>query len=147
MLDGRKLTLDDFKGQVLVINFWATWCGPCKRELPMLDAYYKLQKARGLSVIAVTTEDSLPINQLQPVAKMLAIPLVRYMRGSYDYPDGVPTNYVIDRAGVLRYAKASAFSLDDMNAILVPLLREPAPPQAAAITTAQAQAPADAPAS
>ena len=127
MLDGRKISLADYRGQVLVINFWATWCGPCKRELPLLDAYYKAQRSYGLEVIAVTTEDSLPLTQLQPLAKALAIPLVRYMHGGYGALEGVPTNFVIDRAGVVRYAKAGAFDLGELNTLLVPLLQEPAP--------------------
>ena len=125
--DGQHLTLKDFKGQVLVLNFWATWCGPCKRELPLLDTYYKVQKKVGLRVLAVTTEDSLPVSDLRPLSKALVIPMVREMRGGYAPLDGVPTNYVIDREGVVRYAKAAAFDLDDLNSILVPLLREPAP--------------------
>ena len=125
--DGQHLTLKDFKGQVLVLNFWATWCGPCKRELPLLDTYYKVQKKVGLRVLAVTTEDSLPVSDLRPLSKALVIPMVREMRGGYAPLEGVPTNYVIDREGVVRYAKAAAFDLDDLNDILVPLLREPAP--------------------
>jgi cytochrome c biogenesis protein CcmG/thiol:disulfide interchange protein DsbE len=125
--DGKKLTLADFKGQVLVINFWATWCGPCKRELPMLDAYYRAQGDAGLKVLAVTTEDSLPPSQLQKLASVLTIPMVRRFKGDYGPLKAVPTNYVIDRSGVLRYAKAAALTLDDMNDILVPLLREAVP--------------------
>src|SRR5476651_1212361 len=61
-LDGTKLTLADFKNQVLVLNFWATWCVPCKTELPLLDRYYRLQQPAGLRVLAVTTEDSAPLS-------------------------------------------------------------------------------------
>ena len=125
--DGKKLTLADFKGEVLVINFWATWCGPCKQELPMLDGYYRAQQHAGLRVLAVTTEDSLPPSHLQKLASVLTIPMVRRFKGDYGPLKAVPTNYVIDRSGVLRYAKAAALTLDDMNDILVPLLREPGP--------------------
>jgi cytochrome c biogenesis protein CcmG/thiol:disulfide interchange protein DsbE len=121
--DGKKLTLADFKGQVLVINFWATWCGPCKQELPMLDKCYRSRQDVGLRVLAVTTEDSLPPSQLQKLASVLSIPMVRRFKGDYGPLKAVPTNYVIDRSGVLRYAKAAALTLDDMNEILVPLLR------------------------
>ena len=136
MLDGRKITLADYRGRVLVINFWATWCGPCKRELPLLDAYYKAQRKYGLEVIAVTTENSLPLTQLQPLAKALAIPMVRYMHGGYGALEGVPTNFVIDRAGMVRYAKAGAFDLAELNDLLVPLLREPTPPTVPPTATA-----------
>ena len=128
-MDGRELSLDDFKGQVVVLNFWATWCVPCREELPLLDGYYKMQKKYGLQILAVTTEDSAPLSKLRPVAQALAFPMVRRLKGPYRVLDGVPTNYIIDRAGILRYAKADAFSLDDLNRLLVPLLREP-PPEA-----------------
>ena len=128
-LDGTKVSLADLKGQVVILNFWATWCGPCKQELPLLDRYYRIRKSAGLSVFAVTTEDSLPLSRLKPVAAALAIPMVRHLKGPYGVMDGVPTNYVFDRAGVLRYAEANAFTLDDLNDLLVPLLSEPAPPK------------------
>jgi thiol-disulfide isomerase/thioredoxin len=130
MLDGKRLTLADFKGQVLIVNFWATWCAPCKTELPLLDTYLKIQRRHGLSVIAVTTEDSVPISQLKPLAAALTIPLVRSFHGPYAALEAYPTNYVIDRAGVVRYAQAGAFDLDELNRVLIPLLREP-PPESA----------------
>jgi cytochrome c biogenesis protein CcmG/thiol:disulfide interchange protein DsbE len=131
--DGQKLALADFKGQVLVINFWATWCVPCRQELPMLDGFYRVQQRFGLRILAVTTEDSVPSGKLQPLAAALAFPLVRRIRGAYAPLKGVPTNYIIDRRGVLRYAQAGALSLDALNDILVPLLREPATPQVATL--------------
>lgn len=133
-LDGKKLTLADFKDQVLVINFWATWCVPCKRELPLLNSYFVIQQTHGLRVLAVTTENSAPVSQLKPLAAVVAFPMVRYMKGPYEVMTGVPTNYVIDRRGILRYAKAGAFDLDELNHLLVPLLLEQAgtaPPLAA----------------
>jgi cytochrome c biogenesis protein CcmG, thiol:disulfide interchange protein DsbE len=125
--DGSKISLADYRGRVLVINFWATWCVPCRKELPLLDAYYALQKKVGLEVIAIATEDSVPQSKLKELAAVLHIPLIRRMRGPYSILDGVPTNYVIDRSGIVRYAKAAAFTLDDLNDLLVPLLREPMP--------------------
>lgn len=127
LVDGSTVSLAQLRGQVVVLNFWATWCVPCRKELPLLDGYYKLQQAHGLKVYAVTTEDSLPLYQMKPLFKAMTIQPVRGVKGPYQALTGVPTNYVIDRSGHVRYAQAGAFDLDSLNAVLVPLLNEPAP--------------------
>ncbi len=127
LLDGSKVSLADLKGQVVVLNFWATWCGPCKRELPLLDAYYRAQKDHGLRVFAITTEGSVPNYALKNLFAAMAITPIKGIKGPYGDLNAVPTNYVIDRNGVVRYAKAAAFDLEDLNRELVPLLKEPAP--------------------
>jgi thiol-disulfide isomerase/thioredoxin len=133
-LDGRKHHLTDYAGDVVVLNIWATWCGPCKVELPLLDSYYRRLKATGLHVFALNTEDSVPLSRLEPLAAVLAIPMVRDLRGPYETLGGVPTNYVIDRAGVLRWAKADAFDAEAIRAIIIPLLREAGPDAGLAAT-------------
>lgn len=127
MLDNSKVRLADLRGQVVVLNFWATWCGPCRAELPLLDTYYRARSNRGLRVIAIATEDSLPVFKLKPLFAAMAIPSARRIKGPYDIMGALPTNYVIDRTGVIRYAKAGAFTLDELNGVLVPLLNEAAP--------------------
>jgi len=127
LVDGSTVRLDQLKGNVIVLNFWATWCGPCKRELPLLDQYYALQSKYGLRVFAITTEDSVPIYRLKKLFAVMHIPAAKGIKGPYDVMGGVPTNYVIGRDGVLRYAKSGAFDLNELNAVLVPLLKEPAP--------------------
>ncbi|HEX4098094.1 MAG TPA: TlpA disulfide reductase family protein [Caulobacteraceae bacterium] len=125
--DGHHMRLSDFRGQVVILNFWATWCAPCRKELPTLDTYYRLRKDAGLVVLAVATEDSVPESFLRPLAKVVAFPMVRRMHGPYRIMNAVPTNFVIDRNGVLRYAKPGAFDLDRLNAVLAPLLSDPPP--------------------
>ncbi len=127
LVDGTKVSLADLRGKVVVLNFWATWCVPCRKELPTLDGYYAAREKAGLRVYAVTTEDSLPLYELKKLFAVMHIPAVRKMRGPYTALKGVPTNYVIDRSGHIRYAEAGAFDLDALNALLIPLLKEPAP--------------------
>ena len=131
LIDGTKVTSAELRGQVVVLNFWATWCGPCKMELPLLDSYYEAQKRHGLKVFAITTEDSVSLYRLRKLFAVMHIPPVRKIKGPYDILDAVPTNFIIDRAGRIRYAQANAFDLDDLNRELVPLLREPVPADAA----------------
>jgi thiol-disulfide isomerase/thioredoxin len=124
---GRTVSLADLQGVVVVLNFWATWCEPCRKELPLLEAFFETYNKYGFQVLAVATEDSVPQYKLRPLADKLNIPLVKRMSGPYAALEGVPTNYVIDRSGKLVYAKAGAFSLDDLNTIIIPLLKEPIP--------------------
>ena len=110
-----------------MVNFWATWCVPCRVELPLLDAYYRKISKHGARVFAVTTEGSVPIYKMKALFAALAITPVKGIRGIDRSVPAVPTNYIIDRAGIVRYAKAGAMDLDDLNRELIPLLREPAP--------------------
>lgn len=128
LLDKSHLLLSSLRGQVVVLNFWATWCGPCRQELPLLDAYYRAQARHGLRVFAVATEDSVPLSRMKPLFQTLSITPVRRLKGDYALVgDALPTNYVIGRDGRVRYAKAGAFTLDELNEVLVPLLKETAP--------------------
>ncbi|MDJ0278173.1 TlpA disulfide reductase family protein [Sphingomonas sp. 2R-10] len=128
LADGTKTTIADHRGEVIVVNFWATWCVPCRAELPLLDAYYRKISKHGARVFAVTTEGSVPIYKMKALFAALAITPAKGIRGIPRDVPAVPTNYIIDRRGVVRYAKAGAMDLDDLNRELIPLLRE-APPE------------------
>lgn len=129
LVDGSKVSLEQLRGNVIIINFWATWCVPCKSELPILDLYYQAKHQFGLRVFAVTTEDSLPLYELKKLFAVMHIAPVRRVKGPLGpIGNAVPTNFVIDRAGRVRYAKAGAFTMEELHAVVLPLLQEPAPP-------------------
>ena len=57
LLDGRPFDSDEKKGKVILVNFWATWCGPCRQEMPELEAYWRAHRSRGLEVLALSTDE------------------------------------------------------------------------------------------
>ena len=128
--DRRKVTLADLAGKVIVLNFWAVWCGPCKHELPLIDAYVRAYAKRhgpgDLQVFATTVDETVSDAALRPLADTLSFPLAtRIDGGGYGPIDGaVPSNFVIDRQGVLRYAKAEAFEIESFAAVVGPLLAQ-----------------------
>ena len=124
----QKVKLADLRGKVVVINLWATWCAPCKEEMPMMDAVHRRFHDNGLEIYAIATEDSVPPIYLRRLSAALSFPLATKLSGSgYGALGGVPTTYVIDRAGNLRYAKSGAFNLQSFQAVILPLLRESPP--------------------
>jgi thiol-disulfide isomerase/thioredoxin len=126
-LDKQTVRSADLKGKVVVVNRWATWCTPCQAEMVVFDKYNRAHPGSDLKIYAVTTELQFSAKKLQPLQNILSYPLATSVSGwAYDVKDGVPTSYVIDRAGVLRYAGSGAFSPASFDALVTPLLAEPA---------------------
>src|SRR3954447_22065841 len=93
----EKVTLADLRGKVVVINHWATWCGPCKAEMPMMSGFHRKFHDRGFEIYGVTTEDSIPEYMLKKLSGVLSYPLVhRFSSSGYPILNAVPTSYVID---------------------------------------------------
>ena len=66
-LTGQQAALSQYKGQVVMVNFWATWCGPCQQEMPLLDQMYKKYKPAGFTLIGVNVDKEAP-----PVKELMA---------------------------------------------------------------------------
>ncbi len=103
--DGRPVRLADLFGRVLVVDFWASWCGPCKQSFPALDALYAELHPRGLEVLAVSVDES----RKDADAFLAAHP--QRMTVLFDPEakaaeafgvDGMPSTFVIDRQGRIR---------------------------------------------
>lgn len=120
-LDGQTVSLDELRGQPLVLNFWATWCSPCRMEMPYLQAAFN-QKGEEVRFIAINLGDN----------EEKARQFVQYMRMSFtvaldlDLAVGnaynvryIPTTFLIDKEGVIRHIKVGAFSSkDELMALL-----------------------------
>ena len=121
-LDRQRIDAEALRGQVVIVNFWAIWCGPCKQELPLLDRYYRRHAKDGLRVFAVSADDAVSIDRLRLLSRASALTLARRITGSgIETLGGLPTNYVIDRAGIVRYAAAGALDDDTLDRVVTPL--------------------------
>ncbi len=124
MFDKSERKLADYAGKVLVINYWATWCGPCKAEMPMMSGYHRKNRWRGFEIVGVITKDSVAPSKLTKLAAALSYPLATDLKGKYGILGAVPTNYVIDKKGIVRFADVGSFEDAEFTALIEPLLRE-----------------------
>lgn len=103
----EKRSLADFKGRVVVLNLWATWCTPCLKELPALDALEEKYASDGLVVLPLSL-DTIPFAQLQDYIAKLDLQLPHVAQDTNRdvsktlMTTGLPITYLIDRKGVLR---------------------------------------------
>lgn len=127
---GKLVRVADLKGHVVVIDFWASWCAPCREELPVLDALYRKYRERGLIVIGVGQDKE--ANNLAKFlrASPLTFPVVHDSEGAVAdryAPPKMPSSYVLDKKGLIRYVHAG-FRASDKAALereLNTLLSEP----------------------
>ena len=142
-LTKQKLDLASLRGEVVVVNRWATWCVPCREEFLLFEKYMPFRAKYGFTVVAIESGGEASGSAMRKLAGLVHFPVALDDQARADaYPiidNGVPTNYVIDRAGMVRYAKAGAFTLDELERIVVPLLKEPAPADVATETAEPAK--------
>lgn len=105
--DTELKTLSDYRGQVILLNIWATWCDPCKKEMPSMEALHRDLKDRGLAVVAVSVDNVDMESTIRQFAKDYDLTFdvlydrAELFRAVYRYT-GVPETYIIDREGVIR---------------------------------------------
>ena len=103
-LKGNQVSLSDFRGQPVILNFWATWCSPCRVEIPYLEALYTKYKDQGLVVIGMNTEtDYMKVKRFAEPRMSYTVLLDGQTRAQAYDVSGIPCTYYIDREGLIRY--------------------------------------------
>lgn len=120
-LSGKKVSLSDFKGRPLVVNFWATWCGPCKVEMPWFEEFTKKYAAQGFEVLGVADDADSGKDVIANSAKKLGVdyPILladNTMEKAYGDPEVLPMSFYIDRSGKITEVTAGLGSKDEMEA-------------------------------
>lgn len=105
-LKGPPVRLSEHLGEVVVINFWATWCGPCRQEMPLLDELYGKYQLAGLILLSVNIDDSaepaIEMAQTLKVSYPVLFDTRKEVSRSYEV-SAMPVTVLVDRAGVVRY--------------------------------------------
>ena len=125
-LDGSPFRLNDLRGRVVLLNFWATWCVPCRNEIPSLSAMQKDLDARGLSIIGVSYDDTADLVQefQKDIPQSYQIVLGGREVGSELPASPLPTTYIIDRQGRIRDKMIGERTRAAFESVIKPLLDE-----------------------
>jgi thiol-disulfide isomerase/thioredoxin len=125
LLDGGSVRIEDYAGQTVLVNFWATWCPPCKAEMPELEAYYQDYRDQGFTMLAVNSGD--PAEMAEGFIE----------RAGYSFPvgvdpdgrtsqafgvNGLPTSIIYGPDGEVVYRHVGAISREVLEAEVTPLL-------------------------
>lgn len=130
-LDGQRYQLSALRGQVVLLNFWSTWCGPCLAEMPELVRLYQKRHEAGLEILAISIdEDKSKVAQFVSEHKLPFPVLLDNQVGSLYGVGGIPDNFFIDRAGNLRYRHVGfgPGSETEVAAVVEELLTSPPAP-------------------
>ncbi len=117
-LDGDYVELSDFRGEVVLVNLWATWCGPCRVELPALNRLHRRFHDRGFSVLGVSVDGERGEAEVRKMVRSLGLTYPILLDPSartstaYQAP-GYPTSVLVGRDGRVRWRRAGALTADD----------------------------------
>jgi thiol-disulfide isomerase/thioredoxin len=120
-LDGNATALDELRGKTVILNFWATWCDPCREELPLLDRIARTY-ADSLTVIAVETGE--PVEEVRAFADELGLEKIRVLTdpagriGAQYLVRGLPTTFFIDPTGMIRRIRIGTLSSTELESTL-----------------------------
>ena len=128
-LDGQRISTSDLVGHVVIVTFWATWCSPCREELPLLSGYAQRHAADGLRVLGFSLDTPEKLADVRQVAQTLTFPVGLLAQSSapgYGRIWRLPVNFTIDRAGRLIddgwKDKQPTWTAERLERVVTPLL-------------------------
>jgi cytochrome c biogenesis protein CcmG, thiol:disulfide interchange protein DsbE len=127
-IQGHSHSLADYRGQVVLVNLWATWCLPCKQEMPILQSFYNRYKEAGFVIIAINDGD--PAADVLQFVKDYELTFPVWLDPTYIATEqafnapGLPTSFVIDRNGTIQLTWVGGISAEMLEAYVTPLITE-----------------------
>ncbi|MEO6983508.1 MAG: TlpA disulfide reductase family protein [Edaphobacter sp.] len=120
-LDGKKVSLSDYKGRAVLVNFWATWCGPCKVEMPWFEEFRKQYGAQGFEILGVADDVDAGKDAIAKVAQKTGVTYPILLADgkvdkAYGGIDVLPMSFYVDRNGVVVEQTAGLGSKDEIEA-------------------------------
>lgn len=127
-LDGKPFDLAALKGKVVVVNLWATWCSPCRAEMPLLDAFAKKYASQGVVLVGLDEDEAKDEAKVREAMAAFSYPaLLAETAATDDFraPRALPITYVIDASGVVRaklWAGGTPVTEQSLEQAIAPLL-------------------------
>lgn len=127
-IGGVSHSLADYRGQVVLVNLWATWCPPCKEEMPTLQSFYNKHKEQGFAVVAINDGD--PTKDVLQFVKDYQLTFPVWLDPTYLATEqtfkslNLPTSFVIDRNGVVQLQWVGGISRKMLDKHVIPLIAE-----------------------
>jgi thiol-disulfide isomerase/thioredoxin len=127
--DRKPIRLSGYRGKVVLLDIWASWCAPCKEEMPELDAMASRLRGKGIEIVAVSVDEDRPAAEsFLKTRRKWALTLAHDPAGSVPsqlQPPKMPTSYIIDSKGIVRHVNAGfqAGDADKLEAQLLALTR------------------------
>jgi peroxiredoxin len=124
-LEGKTVTLSALAGRVVVLDFWATWCAPCVKMVPRLNAWHRTFAAKGVVIIGIAEDEEDDVRAFAKETKLdYSVVLDPAQDALRKYqPQGLPMMAIIDKSGVIRFAEAGAGELDQVEKMLTALVK------------------------